>query len=542
MRLPKPTMGQRLAFSYGTVVVLLMLVAIFGIEKLGSLSNITNIALKEKYPTTIIVNQLSDDLSIIARAMRNILIFDDNEQLEIQLGEINKAKIDMTKALEQIRRVSLDANSNDILLQIRIIHSSYLVNQEDFIQLVSEHKMGEARNLLLVDINGYQDSYFNLLEKLRQNQINLMKQASDQVSQAYISARNLTMIISFFAVLLSIIITMTITRTLRKKLGGEPDYAASIAKKIALGDLSSRIHLATDDHNSLLYSMSEMRNSLIERTNALQQTNRELAKTIETLNQAQSDLIMHEKLAALGSLVAGVAHELNTPIGNGIMACSSIIEITKDFETRSEKGVSRSGMQKYMAEMREATDILARNLDRAGGLISSFKQVAVDRTTSRSRSFSLTDVIEETLITMRPVLKKLPHQIKLDIPKKITMYSFPGPLGQVLTNLINNAILHAFSGSMVGVITISAVMLSDKEVEIRVSDNGHGISPDSIHRIYDPFYTTKFGSGGSGLGLHICHNIVSNILGGKINVKSELDKGSTFILTLPVQIADEQAL
>jgi len=538
MRLFKPTIGQRLAFSYGTVVVLLMIVAIFGIEKLSNLSTITSVALKEKYPTTIIVNQISNDLGTIARAMRNILIFNDDTQLQIQLGEINRAKLDMAKAQEQIKLVQLDPESTSLLAQIRIIHSAYIVNQEEFIQLVGEHKMGEARNLLLVDINGYQDDYFALLDKLRQNQNDLMKQASNQVEATYSAARYLMILISLFAAALSVVITIVITRFLLRKLGGEPDYAASVAKKIALGDLTSGIQLASNDHNSLLYSMSEMRDSLIERTNALQNTNRELAKTIETLNQAQTDLIIHEKLAALGSLVAGVAHELNTPIGNGIMAASSVIEITKNFDARSEKGVTRSSMQKFLADMREATDILSRNLDRAGGLISSFKQVAIDRTTSHSRQFVLVDVVEEILITLRPVIKKLPYQIKLDISKKIVMHSYPGPLGQVLTNLVNNAIIHAFDGRDAGLITITAKLLSEQEVEIRIADDGCGINPEVIHRIYDPFYTTKFGSGGSGLGLHISHNIVHSILGGKIAVESTLGQGATFILTLPVNKVD----
>jgi signal transduction histidine kinase len=538
MRLFKPTIGQRLAFSYGTVVVLLMIVAIFGIEKLSNLSTITSVALKEKYPTTIIVNQISNDLGTIARAMRNILIFNDETQLQIQLGEINRAKLDMAKAQEQIKLVQLDPESTSLLAQIRIIHSAYIVNQEEFIQLVGEHKMGEARNLLLVDINGYQDDYFALLDKLRQNQNDLMKQASNQVEATYSAARYLMILISLFAAALSVVITIVITRFLLRKLGGEPDYAASVAKKIALGDLTSGIQLASNDHNSLLYSMSEMRDSLIERTNALQNTNRELAKTIETLNQAQTDLIIHEKLAALGSLVAGVAHELNTPIGNGIMAASSVIEITKNFDARSEKGVTRSSMQKFLADMREATDILSRNLDRAGGLISSFKQVAIDRTTSHSRQFVLVDVVEEILITLRPVIKKLPYQIKLDISKKIVMHSYPGPLGQVLTNLVNNAIIHAFDGRDAGLITITAKLLSEQEVEIRIADDGCGINPEVIHRIYDPFYTTKFGSGGSGLGLHISHNIVHSILGGKIAVESTLGQGATFILTLPVNKVD----
>ncbi|PRC94647.1 ATP-binding protein [Solimicrobium silvestre] len=544
MRFPKSTIGQRLTWSYGTVVALLIVVAFFGIYKLGSLSRITDATLREKYPATIVVNQLSNDLNIIAREMRNTLIFNDQAHLQDQLNEINKAKINMAAELEQVQLKMTDPDSKELLNEIKIVHSAYLVNQEDFIHLVAEHKMGEARNLLLVDLNGYQDIYFELLEKLRADQINLMTLASKEVEDTYFSARKLMFILSALAIVLSIGITVIITRSLLKQLGGEPDYAVSIAKKIALGDLSSFIALDSNDHSSLLYSMSAMRESLIERTNALQDTNRELALTIETLNQAQADLIFNEKLAALGSLVAGIAHELNTPIGNGIMAASTLIEFSKAFEAKSVNGVSRASLKMYLAQMQEGADILQRNLDRAGSLIASFKQVAVDRTTSGARRFALAEVISEIILTLQPAIKKRPHLIKQDIPPEIMMDSYPGPLGQVLTNLINNALIHGFdqreSGNDPGIISISARTLSDSHIEIKVHDNGCGISPDNLSRIYDPFFTTKFGKGGSGLGLHISHNIVCGVLGGKIHVDSELKVGTTFILTLPVKATNLQ--
>jgi signal transduction histidine kinase len=277
-----------------------------------------------------------------------------------------------------------------------------------------------------------------------------------------------------------------------------------------------------------------MRDSLIERTNALQETNRELAATVETLNRAQEDLVTQEKLAALGSLVAGIAHELNTPIGNAMMAASSMSDFAAAFADDSMHGISRAALQAHSDNMREGGQILMRNLARAADLISSFKQVAVDRTTSRGRRFKLAEAMNEIVLTLQPRIKKTPYRIQLEIPDDIVMDSYPGPLGQVVTNLINNALLHGFDQREHGTVTIAARALPERQVEIRVHDDGMGIEPENLKRIYDPFFTTKLGAGGSGLGLHITHNIVTGILAGKIKVTSEPGRGTTFILTLPL--------
>jgi PAS domain S-box-containing protein len=274
---------------------------------------------------------------------------------------------------------------------------------------------------------------------------------------------------------------------------------------------------------------------VIERTEELQQANQELEMTLEALNQAQEELVNSEKLAALGELVAGISHELNTPIGNSLMVASTLndqtIALTADY--RDNKGIKRSALDNYLDDVGRASDILVRNLHRAADLVNSFKQVAIDQTSSQRRAFSLAEVVSEILLTLWPIIRKSPFNIEQSIPDDLDFDSYPGPLGQVLTNLINNALLHGFEGRDHGTIIITARENDDGLVELTVGDDGIGIPASHLNRIFDPFFTTKLGAGGSGLGLNITHNVVTGILGGRVRVQSAVGVGTTFTLILP---------
>ena len=279
---------------------------------------------------------------------------------------------------------------------------------------------------------------------------------------------------------------------------------------------------------------AELESRVLERTAELEAANAELSQTLKTLQLAKDQLVQSEKLAALGALVAGVAHELNTPIGNGLTVASSLEHRVEMFAGLMEAGMRRSDLQKFVKETGLAAEIMTRNLSRAGHLVSSFKQVAVDQTSSHRRHFELDALIAENLLTLNAATRRYACRIELEVPPKLGMESYPGPLGQVLTNLINNALLHGFAPEDAGTIVIRAEAVGDRLIELSVRDTGRGIDPDNMHRIFEPFFTTRLGQGGSGLGLHIVHNIVSGVLGGQIKVDSTLGKGTEFRLTLPV--------
>jgi signal transduction histidine kinase len=261
-----------------------------------------------------------------------------------------------------------------------------------------------------------------------------------------------------------------------------------------------------------------------------------LETTLEALNLAHEELVNSEKLAALGALVAGISHELNTPIGNSLMVASTLSDQTSTLldSYRGNKGIKRSSLESYINDVDKAGDILVRNLHRAADLVNSFKQVAIDQTSSQRRSFSLEEITSEILLTLWPMIRKSPYTVEQSIPADITFDSYPGPLGQVLSNLINNALLHGFEGRDQGLVVIAAHSSAEGWVELTVQDDGVGIPSANLNRIFDPFFTTKLGAGGSGLGLNITHNIVSGILGGRVRVQSAVGTGTTFTLTLPL--------
>ncbi|MBK7673281.1 MAG: HAMP domain-containing histidine kinase [Candidatus Accumulibacter sp.] len=236
----------------------------------------------------------------------------------------------------------------------------------------------------------------------------------------------------------------------------------------------------------------------------------------------------------LGNLVAGVAHELNTPLGNTRIVASLLSEQFREFAAAFEAGkLRRSQMDGFLNRGREAVELLERSSARAADLVGHFKQVAVDQSSARRRSFDLRRTVEEMLVTLRLMFKRTKHQIELDIPAGLEMDSYPGPLEQVITNLVANSLTHGFVGIEQGCIELQAQAVGETQVVLRCVDNGAGIPTETLHRLFEPFFTSRLGQGGSGLGLYIAYNLVTGVLGGTIEVESSPGHGATFILTLP---------
>ena len=264
-----------------------------------------------------------------------------------------------------------------------------------------------------------------------------------------------------------------------------------------------------------------------ERTNELQCANREL-------RQAMAQLVQAEKLAALGSLVAGVAHELNTPLGNSRVVASLLGEQIHELAAAFELGsLRRSQVEGFLQRGREAVELLERNAARAADLISQFKQVAVDQSSVRRRTFDLRQTVDDILVALRPRLKRTQHGIDVDIPNGLELDSYPGPLEQVIVNLVDNALAHGLGGHKPGRIEFKAHAHGSAQLVLRVSDDGAGIPATILRRVFEPFFTTRLGQGGSGLGLYIVYNLVTGVLGGNIDVESTPGQGTTFVLTLP---------
>lgn len=309
-------------------------------------------------------------------------------------------------------------------------------------------------------------------------------------------------------------------------------YACASPLRNAQGQVVGAIETLVDitEHKLAQARISRLNEELEARVQA--RTN-ELARANEELRHAMVHLVQSEKLAALGSLVAGVAHELNTPLGNMLTVASALKSRVEEFAHTAQAGALRlSVLKQFTQGALEAAQILERNAFRAGELIASFKQVAVDQTSARRREFDLAKVTDEVFAALHPQLKRTPHELVVDVPLGITLDSYPGPLEQVLLNLVNNALVHAFEPDQAGRMVLQA-QADDEQVYLQFSDNGVGMSDAVGARAFDPFFTTRMGSGGSGLGLYIVYNLVTGVLGGSITLSSQPGQGTRFSVILP---------
>jgi PAS domain S-box-containing protein len=267
------------------------------------------------------------------------------------------------------------------------------------------------------------------------------------------------------------------------------------------------------------------------------ETNNELQRSMWELQETQQQLVESEKMASLGGLVAGVAHEVNTPLGIGVTAASFLKDQTEQIAARyRSQQMKRSDLERYMEQAQESSGIVLENLMRASELVKSFKQVAVDQSNEVSRSFQVVPYLEDVVRSLRPTLKKLPHQVEISGDEQIAMVSTPGSFAQVVTNLVMNAVVHGLDDAVAGHIRM-AVSREGERVVIRFEDDGKGAPAEVVEQIFEPFFTTRRGSGGSGLGMHLVYNLVTQQMGGEISCHSVEGEGMSFILRFPQEIA-----
>ena len=273
-----------------------------------------------------------------------------------------------------------------------------------------------------------------------------------------------------------------------------------------------------------------------ERTLVLQLTNKELTDTVEELKNTQGQLVEAEKMASLGSMVAGISHEINTPIGVSLTAISHMEESAAELFNKVESNsLSQENYLMFKEELSNGLELAIRNLSRASELIASFKQVSVDQSAEIIREFNLHALLTDTIRMMHPKLKGKSHQVNLNCDGSLAMNSYPGALSQVIINLINNAITHGFKDTENGQIDV-LVSLENDQVIIAFEDNGCGIPAENLSNIFAPFFTTNRAQGNTGLGMHICYNLLTQKLKGNIKVESEVDKGTTFVISLPAHL------
>ncbi|WP_300417847.1 HAMP domain-containing sensor histidine kinase [uncultured Pseudoalteromonas sp.] len=303
---------------------------------------------------------------------------------------------------------------------------------------------------------------------------------------------------------------------------------------------TSNLSQAMMDLQQQKYELEKQKLTLTEEIDLRKQTEQELItkqtelqRYVDELNLAQERLVGSEKMAALGGLVAGITHDVNTPIGIGVTATSFLQERLDQIEAAyKEKTLSPKALEEFINDAKQSTSLLTSNLDRASELVASFKQIAVDQASEAVRTINFKEYLGEVIRSLHPKLKKTSHHINLDCPEVLTLNLPAGAISQIFTNLIMNALIHGFEGIESGIIDI-IIKDEEDEVVIDFKDNGNGVSEHQLEKLFDPFFTTKRDQGGSGLGTHITLNLVKQTLGGDIEVTSEVGKGLHYHISFP---------
>ncbi|MBD2128120.1 trifunctional serine/threonine-protein kinase/ATP-binding protein/sensor histidine kinase [Microcoleus sp. ZQ-A2] len=295
--------------------------------------------------------------------------------------------------------------------------------------------------------------------------------------------------------------------------------------------LSAQVAISIE--NAQLYTNLQDFNENLEQL--VQQRTAELSQALNDLKATQTKLVESEKMASLGGLVAGVAHEINTPVGISITAASLLADKTTEFfETYKSGQMKRSQLEKFLDIAMQSSSMVLSNLNRAANLIQSFKQVAVDQCTEEQRTFYLKQYLSEVLISLKPTLRTTHHQVEIKGDEAIALNTYPGALSQIITNLVMNSLTHAYSPEDAGHLVFDFKQQGE-QIILAYSDDGKGIPKENLSKIFDPFFTTKRGQGGSGLGLHIVYNLVTQKLKGTIEGESQVGVGTKFMIKLPIQ-------
>ncbi len=323
---------------------------------------------------------------------------------------------------------------------------------------------------------------------------------------------------------------------------GQLDVPIQAEFKDEVGALAASLETTRRSLLHLIAQLESRNAALIDANEHLEQRVRErtlsLETTLATLERAQEEIVQTEKLASLGRVVAGVAHELNTPIGNALTICSALQADVDAIQAELGSGsLRRTSMSAFMARSHEGHLLAVNNLQRAARLITDFKQVAVDQTSDQQRTFDLAEVTNEVLNMLQPTVRKSGIEVLRQLEPALRCDSFPGRYSQVLTNLVINAATHAFEPGQSGQVHVAVDRVDALQVELVVSDNGCGMSDDVRARMFDPFFTTKMGRGGTGLGMHIVHTIVTRVLGGHITVTTQPGTGTQVRVVFPSVLA-----
>jgi signal transduction histidine kinase len=454
---------------------------------------------------------LSQTLRAASDARENISIVERTAPVMVGLAD-NDLQRDALRAI-QVRAVAFMTGFNRL--------SATFSTQTELLQsAVDDNQIALAR----------------IIDRLSASVRGAEEQAQARFEQALYDVYTRIGILGLAFMALSILVSLAIAQSISSPLeqlketmhditvGQYHGHVPGVEARDQIGDMARAVRVFQDNTIARHEAEEELRRAK-ERAEA----------TLTDLREAQKSLIEAEKFAALGSLVAGVAHEVNGPVGISLTVASSLSHRCSTMENAIASGpLLRSTLTEFVGNTRDAADQLVANLQRAGELVESFKQVAVDRSKVDRRSFDLARTTQQIVVSLLPGTRKRQIAVDVEMPDGLRLDSYPGLYGQVLTNLFLNAVTHAFEEGQGGTIRLRATPLGAAQVEITFEDDGRGMGPETRRRAFEPFYTTRRSEGGTGLGLHIVFNLVTHRLGGRITLESAVGAGTRFRMVLPL--------
>ena len=440
-----------------------------------------------------------------------------------------------TDTIEKTIPVMLDLAENDLQRQALQRLGQRATALREGLSELAEH-FATRTHLLRTEIDANQAATIAAIDGLSVKMRRREQAAQTKFDRTLrsISTRVGTVSLVFIAVIIvaGVVIALSIRLPLQQIM--------SAMRAIAAGNLDRRVRgtQAKDEIGAMARAVEVFRaNAIAKQTaeNELRASKERAENALAELRTTQQNLIDAERLAALGGLVAGIAHEVNNPVGISLTVASSFERRAATFEAdlQSKQPLRRSQLDEFVASSKDASQQLVANLQRAAELIASFKQVAVDRSHAEQREFDLQEASEQIVASLRPVLRKSPITLDMNVPEGLTVNSYPGSYGQVLTNLFLNAVNHAFADGRGGTIRFEAKARGADDIEIIFADDGAGMTPEVQRQAFNPFFTTRRSEGGTGLGLHIVYNLVTQQLGGRMMLDSKPGQGTTFRIIIP---------
>lgn len=535
---------QTISLKRGLITIVL-LVTSFALAVGFSINVISQVA---QYESSIIKRVTSYAKIVAGNAVQSVALNDND-------GETRRlTPLANSEFVEHVHIYRVDPNSGDLSF-----FSSY--NREGLAPIPAKFAQLER-----LDSPRLRDEYIEIAEPISLDQTVIgyvyLRGSTDEVSQFMWRAIAIAVVVFIITIIVCWLISIRLRRRISRPLEQIIDIASQVArdKNYALRLPESQIAEFNDLSDSLNIMLervqrqitrqqraereasqlnAELEQQVTQRTKALRESNQELLTTLEQLHQYQSQLVESEKMASLGDMVAGIAHEVNTPIGLSITASTLLQDkLTLMQEKFAENSISTTEFSRFLADCDDSLSIIYRNLNRSADLITSFKQVAVDQSSEVDRTITVSSFMRDVLTSIKPRrldTEKFP--IHVQCPEGLQLTTKPGPLNQILINLIINSMVHGFDGRESGHIEIKFELLGN-QLEITYQDDGVGVPFELRKKIFDPFVTTKRGSGGAGLGLHLVYNLVTQVLGGRIHFFSEPQHGVEFTIKFPVTVED----